>query len=195
MSFVVVRKLNYGTILVYGPIVGRQRPRSFTSHSPPNTLQQRRSPRHQNPVYFCPPFLLLPFVFCLQVAGLRKVFPVSNGAKVAVKNTSLGIPRGECFGLLGINGAGKSTTLAILSGSFGVFWCVVECIVDRARCAAEGGLSKTVRSVRFLESYDPCCCWHNNLSTLGSCCYGGVIKHRCPLQRSQMWWPGERHAF
>ncbi|CAN0021601.1 unnamed protein product [Pylaiella littoralis] len=52
----------------------------------------------------------------VKVKGLRKVYPVSNGAKVAVKSTSLGIPRGECFGLLGINGAGKSSTLAILSG-------------------------------------------------------------------------------
>ncbi|CAM9541397.1 unnamed protein product [Ascophyllum nodosum] len=52
----------------------------------------------------------------VKVKNLRKVYPVSTGAKVAVKNTSLGIPRGECFGLLGINGAGKSSTLAILSG-------------------------------------------------------------------------------
>ncbi|CAM9906245.1 unnamed protein product, partial [Heterosigma akashiwo] len=28
----------------------------------------------------------------------------------------LGVPRGQCFGLLGINGAGKTTTLSILSG-------------------------------------------------------------------------------
>lgn len=54
----------------------------------------------------------------LQIASLRKVYPLSKGAKVAVKSTSLGIPRGECFGLLGINGAGKSSTLAILSGQF-----------------------------------------------------------------------------
>lgn len=58
-----------------------------------------------------------PFISLrVQIEGLRKVYPVSKGAKVAVKNTSLGIPRGECFGLLGINGAGKSSTLAILSG-------------------------------------------------------------------------------
>ena len=50
------------------------------------------------------------------MSELRKVYPVSKGAKVAVKSTSLGIPKGECFGLLGINGAGKSSTLAILSG-------------------------------------------------------------------------------
>jgi ABC-type multidrug transport system fused ATPase/permease subunit len=44
---------------------------------------------------------------------LKKVYP---GGKYAVKGVSLGIPNGECFGLLGINGAGKSTTLAMLSG-------------------------------------------------------------------------------
>ena len=38
--------------------------------------------------------------------------------KYAVKGVSLGIPNGECFGLLGINGAGKSTTLSMLSGAF-----------------------------------------------------------------------------
>lgn len=54
------------------------------------------------------------------MSELRKVYPISKGAKVAVKSTSLGIPRGECFGLLGINGAGKSSTLAILSGALQV---------------------------------------------------------------------------
>merc|ERR1711871_568275 len=40
-----------------------------------------------------------------------------EGFKYAVKGVSIGIPNGECFGLLGINGAGKSTTLSILSGA------------------------------------------------------------------------------
>ncbi len=39
-----------------------------------------------------------------------------GGVKVAVKNLTLGIPRGQCFGLLGMNGAGKSTSLGALSG-------------------------------------------------------------------------------
>ncbi|XP_010623196.1 ATP-binding cassette sub-family A member 13 [Fukomys damarensis] len=34
----------------------------------------------------------------------------------AVRDVSLGIPRGECFGLLGVNGAGKSTTFKMLNG-------------------------------------------------------------------------------
>ena len=37
---------------------------------------------------------------------------------LAVNHLSLGIPQNECFGLLGENGAGKSTTLSILTGLF-----------------------------------------------------------------------------
>ena len=49
---------------------------------------------------------------------IRDVKHKYPGGKVAVKGLSLGIPNGQCFGLLGINGAGKSTTLGILSGEF-----------------------------------------------------------------------------
>ena len=35
---------------------------------------------------------------------------------MAVDRLSVGIPRGECFGLLGVNGAGKTTTFAMLTG-------------------------------------------------------------------------------
>ncbi len=40
-----------------------------------------------------------------------------NG-KLAVDNLSLGVPRGQCFGLLGINGAGKTTTMSMLTSEF-----------------------------------------------------------------------------
>lgn len=36
--------------------------------------------------------------------------------KVAVDNLSFAIQRGEVFGLLGVNGAGKSTTFKMLAG-------------------------------------------------------------------------------
>ncbi|CAN0348380.1 unnamed protein product [Pylaiella littoralis] len=52
----------------------------------------------------------------IKIDSVTKVYPTSFGAKVAVKSTSLGIPKGQCFGLLGINGAGKSSLLSILSG-------------------------------------------------------------------------------
>jgi ATP-binding cassette, subfamily A (ABC1), member 3 len=49
------------------------------------------------------------------VKDFKKIYP---GGKYAVKGMSLAIPTGECFGLLGINGAGKSSALNMLSGEF-----------------------------------------------------------------------------
>ncbi|CAK4089010.1 unnamed protein product [Aphanomyces euteiches] len=45
--------------------------------------------------------------------GLRKVY---KGGKVGIVNMSLALPKGECFGYLGINGAGKTSTMKILTG-------------------------------------------------------------------------------
>lgn len=47
---------------------------------------------------------------------LRKVFKQKRGPKAAVAQLSFGIPKGQCFGFLGVNGAGKSTTLKMLTG-------------------------------------------------------------------------------
>ncbi|XP_060221645.1 ATP-binding cassette sub-family A member 13 isoform X2 [Meriones unguiculatus] len=53
----------------------------------------------------------------LVLCNLRKSYrSVFRGKTTAVHDISLGIPRGECFGLLGVNGAGKSTTFKILNG-------------------------------------------------------------------------------
>ena len=54
------------------------------------------------------------------VRNLRKVFPGRGGAddKVAIPNLSLSIPSGQCFGLLGENGCGKTTTINILTCVF-----------------------------------------------------------------------------
>ena len=49
----------------------------------------------------------------LRLVNLRKVYP---GGKVAVQNVTLGIPEGQCFGYLGINGAGKTSTLKCITG-------------------------------------------------------------------------------
>lgn len=49
--------------------------------------------------------------------NLRKVYHLKkNDNIVAVKNLSLSIQKGDCFALLGINGAGKSTTFKMLTG-------------------------------------------------------------------------------
>ena len=46
---------------------------------------------------------------------MRKAF----GSKVAVRNLSLTVPRGQIFGFLGPNGAGKSTSIKMLLGLVG----------------------------------------------------------------------------
>ncbi len=48
----------------------------------------------------------------IETKRLRKTY----GAKVAVSDLTLGVPRGEVFGFLGPNGAGKSTAVKMLLG-------------------------------------------------------------------------------
>jgi ABC-2 type transport system ATP-binding protein len=50
--------------------------------------------------------------FAVQTQNLRKVF----GGKVAVRDLTLTVRRGEIFGFLGPNGAGKSTSIKMLLG-------------------------------------------------------------------------------
>ncbi|XP_038069738.1 phospholipid-transporting ATPase ABCA1-like isoform X2 [Patiria miniata] len=52
----------------------------------------------------------------VRVENLTKDFNTSRGICRAVDRMCVGIPRGECFGLLGVNGAGKTTTFRMLTG-------------------------------------------------------------------------------
>lgn len=59
----------------------------------------------------------LPSKFPVYVKDLRKVYMLGdNKKKVAVTKTSFAIENGECFGLLGVNGAGKTTIFKMLCG-------------------------------------------------------------------------------
>ncbi|XP_064015154.1 glucosylceramide transporter ABCA12 [Pogoniulus pusillus] len=55
----------------------------------------------------------------VQLQNLTKIYHFPHKRIVAVKNISLGIPAGECFGLLGVNGAGKTTIFKMLTGDIG----------------------------------------------------------------------------
>ncbi|XP_043921604.1 ATP-binding cassette sub-family A member 13-like [Protopterus annectens] len=52
----------------------------------------------------------------LLLYNLEKKYQHFNKMISAVNGISLGVPRGECFGLLGVNGAGKTTTFKMLTG-------------------------------------------------------------------------------
>lgn len=52
----------------------------------------------------------------LSVLGLRKVFPVPGGEKVAVNSLSMSMYLGQITCLLGHNGAGKTTLISMLTG-------------------------------------------------------------------------------
>ncbi|XP_038625429.1 phospholipid-transporting ATPase ABCA1 [Tachyglossus aculeatus] len=54
----------------------------------------------------------------LEIKELTKVYRMKR--KPAVDRICVGIPPGECFGLLGVNGAGKSSTFKMLTGDTNV---------------------------------------------------------------------------
>jgi ATP-binding cassette subfamily A (ABC1) protein 3 len=59
---------------------------------------------------------------CIEIKGLRKVFPTPAGTKVAVSSLNLDMYEGQIFALLGHNGAGEKLTIFVCFQSFG--WCL-----------------------------------------------------------------------
>lgn len=51
----------------------------------------------------------------LKTVKLRKEYNSFYGTNVAVQNLSFGVQAGTCFGIFGVNGAGKSTTFKMLT--------------------------------------------------------------------------------
>ncbi|XP_033737996.1 ATP-binding cassette sub-family A member 7-like isoform X2 [Pecten maximus] len=58
----------------------------------------------------------------LRLECLTKMYGLrgKKGRNTAVDNLCVGVPKGQCFGLLGVNGAGKTTTFKILTGDVSV---------------------------------------------------------------------------
>ena len=91
----------------------------------------------------------------IRVDGLTKHYNQNNGRRfVAVDRLTLGLSRGECFGLLGLNGAGKSTTFSMLSGFFtptsGECWLNSDLLCNEESCS-----EKVLRSVGYCPQTDP----------------------------------------
>lgn len=52
----------------------------------------------------------------IEIVGLRKEFGSGDDAFVAVDNLTVSMYQGQIFALLGHNGAGKTTSISMLSG-------------------------------------------------------------------------------
>ena len=72
----------------------------------------------------------------LRVFGLRKAYLGGVPSRPAVRDLWLGVKAGECFGLLGINGSGKTTTFRMAAGDLPPTAGRVE-IGERTREAGE----------------------------------------------------------
>ena len=59
---------------------------------------------------------ICPEDLTVRVHGLKKEYKQAckRGNTAAVRNLSFGLDCGECFAMLGVNGAGKSTTFKVL---------------------------------------------------------------------------------
>ena len=57
--------------------------------------------------------------FQVLIRGLEKSYGMGSWQQPnqALRGLWLGVQRGECFGLLGMNGAGKTTAFRLLSGT------------------------------------------------------------------------------
>ena len=85
----------------------------------------------------------------IKVLGFRKVYTsVFRTPVVAVENVSFGLDYGECFALLGVNGAGNTTTFKALTRN--------DSTQSEGSIMIEGrDLNKNFNSIRRLLGYCP----------------------------------------
>ena len=77
---------------------------------------------------------------------------IDKTEKLAVKDLSVGLPRDQCFGLLGINGAGKTTTFKMLTGEFPP---TAGDAIIQARDGSSHSISEDLNGARRLMGYCP----------------------------------------
>nr|CAD7402681.1 unnamed protein product [Timema poppensis] len=69
---------------------------------------------------------------------LDNITKVYKGKKPAVNRLCLGVKRGECFGLLGLNGAGKTSTFKMLTGDTKVHFLTSVMVVSSGNASIAG---------------------------------------------------------
>ena len=71
-----------------------------------------------------------------------------RASPLAVAGITVGIPRGECFGLLGVNGSGKTTTFKILTAellpTFGTAYIAGHCVTKESKKVCTPSYSRVV---------------------------------------------------
>lgn len=97
--------------------------------------------------------------FQVKVENLKKTYSIFEGkwcmkkaksVKQAVKGISFGVGKGECFGLLGTNGAGKSTTFKILTGE--IFQTAG--LAQILGCNLETDIKKIIHKIGYCPQFD-----------------------------------------
>ncbi|XP_048255576.1 phospholipid-transporting ATPase ABCA1-like isoform X2 [Haliotis rufescens] len=85
----------------------------------------------------------------LKLENLTKTYwtPGKKGRLTAVDRLCVGVPKGQCFGLLGVNGAGKTTTFKMLTGDVSV--------TSGSAAVSDMSILKDMVKVRQLMGYCP----------------------------------------
>jgi ATP-binding cassette subfamily A (ABC1) protein 3 len=88
----------------------------------------------------------------LVTRNLEKVYNTRTGTLVAVNGLNLGIQPGQCFGLLGVNGAGKTTAFKMLTGDETI--TSGECYVNGYSLRNPAEKAQAQQSVGYCPQFD-----------------------------------------
>ena len=109
-----------------------------------------------------------PNEVAVKVSGLRKIYGNlfnKNDTKIAIQEVSFVVPKQQAFALLGVNGAGKTSTFRILTGEYGpthgeAFISGFNVVTDLAKarynigyCPQFDALSELLTPVEHLKLY------------------------------------------
>ncbi|AOT72485.1 ABC transporter ATP-binding protein [Geosporobacter ferrireducens] len=121
--------------------------------------------------------------YLLEIRQLKKVFPQGNSKIVAVSNINFNISPGECLGLIGESGSGKSTAANMIAGLLDITEGEVifdKKILPNKSCRKGFQLRKHMQMVfqNPLSSFSP------KMTLLYSICEG--LRYRRKMSRNDM---------